>query len=339
MARPFLAIRDTVRMTLLLLFFAPAYAQPFEVSRFETDFVRLDIVEERLVATDEQGERRVLGLRDGRLLRSTYESAQPAARPDDILADGVVVTGRQDIRQAWLGGATTRYDHAVLGDGREASRLYVIDRNGRRHELELSNRYVFEDRYPRLIELDEDRGAEIALIRSHVDRGAAVAVYGLRNGELTEIAASEPIGLRHRWLNIVGAGDFDGDGGNEIAVVITPHIGGTLTLLRPEAGKLVPVFRRDGFSNHEYGSRELGMSAVMDLDGDGTPDLAVPDTRRESLVLLSLARGRYRELDRIEHRAVIKSALHPVDLDRNGKRELAYLLADRTLVLVETGPR
>ena len=48
--------------------------------------------------------------------------------------------------------------------------------------------------------------------------------------ELKVIAESDPIGLSHRWLNPVGAADFDGDGKMEIAVVITPHIGGTLKL-------------------------------------------------------------------------------------------------------------
>jgi len=329
------SLRCFIRGVLLMQLAAPvAYADTFEVTMFDTDFIQLNVENGKLIATDEGGNRQMLALEGGELRRSTYKPPHAQSRPEDILPDGVVVAGYGKIHRAWLGGATSRYDHAVLGDHVEASRLYVEDEAGRRHVLELDAGYVFEDRFPRLVELDREPGPEVLVIRSNVAKGAAIAVYQLRRGVLSEVAASEPVGRRHRWLNIVGVADFDADGNQEVAIVVTPHIGGTLTLLRPTDGELRPVFRRNGFSNHEYGSRELGMSAVLDLNGDGTADMAVPDAGRRSLVLISLPRGRYREIGRIAHSAGIKSSLHVVDPAGGTGPGIAYLLADRTLVWV-----
>lgn len=317
-----------------LLLLAPTGAWPRETLTFDSEFVELEVIEEQLVATDARGDRFRMALRDGELTTTPYVVSSSSKRPDDILPDGVVVTGEGDIRRAWLGGATTRYDHAALGDGLEASRLYAVDRNGKRHVYELPDRYVFEDRYPRLVDLDGETDTEVVLIRSDTREGAAVAVYGLQGGELRELTASAPIGLPHRWLNIVGAADFDGNGDKEIAMVSTPHIGGILTVLRQRGDALVPMFEQRGFSNHAYGSRELGMSAVLDLDGNGSPDMAVPGRQRKTLVLATMVGGEYQELARIEHAAPIHSGIHAVDLSGTGERELVYLLDDRTVVVI-----
>lgn len=47
--------------------------------------------------------------------------------------------------------------------------------------------------------------------------GAAPVLDEVRDGVLRELARGEPIGLRHRWPNPVGAGDPDGDGELEFA--------------------------------------------------------------------------------------------------------------------------
>lgn len=312
-----------------------ASSSSFDVLTFDSVLPEISTAGNTLVARDKDGAHVRLTLAGRTLAAIPHTPEGTAARPDDILPDGVVVAGNRDIRQAWLGGPTHRYDHAVLGDDVEASRLVVIDRNGQRHEHELPERYVFEDRYPRLADIDDDGTDEIILIRSDIHKGAGIVVFGLKRGELTEVAASAPVGLRHRWMNVIGASDFNGDGSKEVAVVVTPHIGGTLTLLSG-GGRLEPVFEHSGFSNHAYGPRELGMSAVLDLDRDGTPDIAVPDSGRHALVLLSLKGSRYRELHRVAHSSEISSGIHAVDLNGDGMRELAYLLADGSLVVVSS---
>ena len=126
--------------------------------------------------------------------------------------------------------------------------------------------------------------------------GASLAVYGERGGKLRRLAATAAIGRPNRWLNVAGIADFDGDGRPEIAIVKTPHIGGKLEFWSYRndggAGRLVRRGTMAGFSNHFIGSRNLSLSTVFDADGDGIADLAVPDTARTALRLVSLREGK-----------------------------------------------
>ena len=87
-----------------------------------------------------------------------------------------------------------------------------------------------------------------------------------------------------------------------------------------------------GFSNHAMGSRALGLSAVLDLDGDGAEELLLPAAGRRKLRLISFAGGRFRELGTVEHRAAIVTDFQVRDRDGNGRADIAYGLADGTLV-------
>ena len=46
-----------------------------------------------------------------------------------------------------------------------------------------------------------------------------------------------------------------------------------------------------GFSNHSIGSRQLGWSAILDVNGHGIPDIALPNTNRRTLRAVSFAGG------------------------------------------------
>lgn len=249
-----------------------------------------------------------------------------AAERPDMLPDGVVAAGQHDVAFAWLTGPTERYRHGVLGDAIEASGLAVEMADGRRLAFELDAGSVFEDRYPRLYDLDGDGHDEILVVRSYLDRGAALAMLGVEDSRLTLKAETPAIGTANRWLNPVGAADFDGDGATEIALVRTPHIGGTLVLYRWRDGRLTEAHRAEGFSNHAIGTRELGLSAVIEANGDGVPDLAVPGADRRTLRIVTFADGRFRELASVTHTAPIASAIVPCDDD--GGRRLTYTLAD-----------
>lgn len=216
------------------------------------------------------------------------ETRRPAP---DGLPDGLVEThgGPGDIAAAWYAGPTTRYAHGVLGDAIEASILNVRTPAGRIHSLTLPKTEVFEDRYPRLADLDGDGTTEVIAIRSSVSLGAAVTVYGLRDGALRRLATTGFIGLANRWLNIAGIAAFRGGTGKEIAFVQTPHIGGTLFVYAYRNGGLAKVGEMYGFSNHWIGSREMRLSAIADIDGDGTPELAVPSADRRRLRIVGFA--------------------------------------------------
>ena len=258
----------------------------------------------------------------------------PAAAGDRVtqkrpgmLPDGRIVRGGGTIRAAWFVGPTRRYAHGVLGDAIEASGLAVETAGGAVLSLALDDDAVFEDVVPRLVDLDGDGRDEVLVIKTTMTKGAALALAAVRDGRLAIIAEGEPIGRPRRWLNPVGIGDFDGDGRVETAHVETPHIGGTLVLSRMERGRLVVVRRARGFSNHRLWSRELGLSSVLDADGDRVPDLVVPDDSRTRLRVVSFAGGPMRELARLELGAEIAS-LRLADVDGDGRRDVTFRLSD-----------
>jgi len=259
------------------------------------------------------------------------------SRPDGILPDGDVASGQRNIARAWLAGASRRYGHAVLGDAVEATELVAVDRTGRELRYRLSPDSVFEDRLVRLADVTGDGDDELVVVRAYLDAGAAVAVFKAVDDDLRLLAEAAAIGQPYRWLNPVGVADFDGDGAAEIAVVITPHIGGILTLYALRGAALVPEHAVAGFSNHALGSRELGLSAHGRLLGDPQPVLAVPSADRRALRLVSFAGGKFSELQRIAHASAIVTAIVAADLDGNGTPELVYGLGDDTLVVVRGG--
>lgn len=219
--------------------------------------------------------------------------------PSGALPDAVVATGDGVVRKAWLAEPTDRYGHGILGDRIEAGALMVALEGGRVLGLRLPKSSVFEDRQVRLADFNGDGVSEFVVVESSLSQGAALAVYGIREGRIQLIARDDWIGTRNRWLNPAGIADFDGDGELEIAVVLTPHIGGTLKLLRPAgATRMQTVASQWGFSNHAIGSRDQGLSAVVDWNGDGVPDLLLPTESRDAVVVVTFKGGRFNELAR-----------------------------------------
>lgn len=133
-------------------------------------------------------------------------------------------------------------------------------------DLLLPQDRVFEDRFPRLVDLDGDGRDELVVVESQAARGAALVVYGIErtggSARWVERARSDAVGSM-RWLNPVGAADFDGDGRLELASVTTPHIGGVLTLYRYAPPRLEVLGRVGGVSNHSFGSGEQRLSALL----------------------------------------------------------------------------
>lgn len=253
---------------------------------------------------------------------------------DDALPDGEFAIGTHDIAGAWLVEPTKRYNHGVLGDAVEAGGLRVRLRDGGELNYRLPPDSVFEGLRPWVIDLDGDGRDEIIAVRSSLDAGAALSVYGVQDGKLVRRAETDPIGQPYRWLNLAGVGDFDGDSALEIAYVETPHIGGILHILSYEGGRLRHEGSLHGFSNHAMGSRALDLSAVLDLDGDGAEELLLPAAGRRKLRLMSFAGGTFRELATVEHRAAIITSFQVKDRDGNDRPDISYGLGDGTLIVL-----
>lgn len=229
----------------------------------------------------------------------------------DGLPDGRIAVNKHDgdIHSAWYEKPTSRYGHGILGDRIEAGALVVKRRDGETVSLTLPDNEVFEDLYPRLADLDGDGTTEVVTIRSSLSGGGSVTLYGLREGRLVERATTGFIGLANRWLNIAGIARFSGTGSREIAYVRTPHIGGTLFLYRFADGRLSRIASLHGFSNHQIGSRELQLSAVADLDGDGRMELALPSDDRATLRIVGLGKGGLSERASVKLPARIDKAI------------------------------
>lgn len=299
------------------LFALPATAQT--LTRVVPGLSAIEVADDGApVVIDASGGRKRVHVVAGQITLGVAGSRIAKRAPDGALPDGVVAVG-DDGRLAWLDQPTDRYRHGVLGDAIEAGGLTVQHPSGKRATLTLAPDAVFEDRYPRFADMDGDGVDEILVVKAYAASGGALALISVGDDDsLPTIVAEGPaIGTANRWLNPVGVGDVDGDGRMEALVVVTPHIGGTLTAYEWQGDKLVIDHEIYGFSNHAIGSRELALSAVVDLNGDGIAEALVPDARRNAMRVVAFDRDKPRMVDQINtpgqvgHRVV----LHDVDGD------------------------
>lgn len=225
------------------------------------------------------------------------------------LPDGRVTTGTGDIIEAWYSESTTRYGHAVLGDGIEAGALKIKNSRGVTFTFRLPSTEVFEDIAPRLADLDRNGTTEVITILSSQREGASIAVFGLNGNAFTKIAQTPFIGTPNRWLNIAEISNFGGNQRPDIAAVITPHLAGVLQFYRFRNGRLAKVAQAQGFSNHFIGSNELRLSTVADVNNNRIPDLVLPSLRRNELLMVGTERGQFKELARVTLPARINRAI------------------------------
>jgi hypothetical protein len=215
---------------------------------------------------------------------------------DTLLRDGERVRGGRNILAAWFSDPTDRYKHTPFGSPMHPTTLTISNAERQVFRLSLPKGSVFEDRSPRIVDVDGDGTDDVVVIRAHERQGASLAIASQRNGALEIIAETPPIGIPHRWLNPAGFADFDGDGKPDIALVVTPHIRGELQFWTLRDGQLEQLADVGNVSNHVNGSLHLKLSAVADFNGDGVADIALPSQDRRTLRFFSLAGGKLQEL-------------------------------------------
>ena len=233
----------------------------------------------------------------------------------------------EPIAEARYAEPVDRYSHFALGKPHEYARLTATTRSGRPLTLQLPEDEVFEDLAPRRVRLAENEPEAMLAIVSQRDNGARLALVSPRDNDLAIRAQSKPIGKPNRWLNPVGVADLDGDGRAEIAAVITPHIGGTLKVYRKQGRDLVEIASLWGFSNHIYGSSELGLSIPYAIAG--RTYLLVPDTTRLHLKIIALENDRLVEAGDCVLPAPITGAIKPIS-----SREMSVVTAIGQQVII-----
>lgn len=235
-------------------------------------------------------------LRQGDLRAPPPEGAFKRPKYDKPMRDGELVRGSRNIAAAWFSDPVSRYRNSPFGSEQHPTTLTVSTAERRVLRLVLPADSVFEDRVPRLFDLDGDGAEDVIVVRSYMFKGSALAVASVRGAALEITAETPPIGSPFRWLNPAGFGDFDGDGKPDVALVVTPHTEGELQFWTLKDGTFELIDTADDVSNHARGSRHMGLSAVADFNGDGIVDLAIPSQDRLRVRFLTLAGGRLDEL-------------------------------------------
>lgn len=223
-------------------------------------------------------------------------------RHDKPLPDGRIARGNRTIQAAWFSDPTQRYRHFALGGDYEAASLVVAVAGQRAHKLTLPDDSVFEDREPRIVDID---GVDMVIaVRTYLRKGAALALVAVVDNAIKIVAETPPIGAPFKWLNPIGPADFAGDGILQIALVRTPHVDGQLQLWTARHGQMVQTAAVDDVCNHAMRSPFMKLHAIADFNGDGVPDLAVPSSDRRRLRFLSFRGGRARQFAEVELPAV-----------------------------------
>jgi hypothetical protein len=222
-------------------------------------------------------------------LQCDTSKAQVAGSDRQVpLPDGEI--SRSGLLTAWLIDPTARYDHGVLGDAIEAGG-FIVERAGKRLVYRLPTDAVFEDRRVRLADLDGDGAPEAIVVKSYLNRGAAIAAYRILPDRIEPLAETEAVGSRNRWLNPVGVADFGGTGRPVIAAVVTPHLAGSLRWYSLTGSTLTEIARINGYTNHIIGKRDLDLAGIVKVPPDGPPLIVIPTLDRRSLAAISLQSG------------------------------------------------
>jgi hypothetical protein len=189
-----------------------------------------------------------------------------------------------------------KYNHGILGDKVEAEQLVVVV-DSVFNTFHLSDEYVFEDIRPRLYDVDGDGELEFICIRSHISKGAGIAIYKMVNSQLVEYAHVAEIGTANRWLNIVCMNDLDNDGTVELVWIETPHIGGILKVAKINKGKLQVLDENAQLSNHAIGERNLCLSALTEQLNNKV--FYVPNQSRNKIIGFTFENNKFQIFEEI----------------------------------------
>ena len=217
------------------------------------------------------------GERGWTVVARSADPVLPDARPLLVDLDGSGDGGHVVVL---AGPDRQRYDHGVLGDAVEATRLLWLERHNLQvlRELTLPAPQVFEDIAPRAVALA--RGSGLLSVRSGSAGAQLVLVTAdaAHAARLQVAAVGDALGQPNRWL----APTTDG---RRLFAVHTPHIGGVLHEYRLQGDRLLGLAVARDLSTHRIGSRELDLAVWLGSK------LVVPGQDGLSLRVLDIAKA------------------------------------------------
>ena len=182
--------------------------------------------------------------------RNVFPDARPLQADLDGSGDGghVVVLA---------GPNSERYNHGVLGDGVEATRVAFLERHSLTlmRELVLDAPWVLEDIAPRKVRLAGGRDGLLSVQAGPAGGQLVLIDADPKHATSLRLAALGPaLGTVNRWMSPMVCGE-------RWLAVHTPHIGGVLHAYRQDGIHLQATRWLSGVSNHRIGSRWLDTSS------------------------------------------------------------------------------
>ncbi|WP_273266975.1 L-dopachrome tautomerase-related protein [Flexistipes sinusarabici] len=228
---------------------------------------------------------------------------------------------------------TEIYRHGALGDSVESKGFIVFDMKKGEiiKTVRLPGNSVIEQRMLILADIDKNSRPEVIATVSDPENGATVIAYNI-NGE--EIYRSKPIGKGFRWRHVFAAASFNGEN-IEIINVVTPHIGGKLQFLRVHNKSLIQTAEFTPVSSHRIGSKKLGMGLVVDFDGDALPEVIVPDTAHEKLLVIKKSGTKVEKIHEIELNSNLCTNITGY-ADNSGVKALAFASCNGLVYIYRT---
>lgn len=195
-----------------------------------------------------------------------------------------------------LSSPVLTYPHGALGDKFEPKKLLVIERCGETFCLKSSitapEGKVFETIAPVAFTSSnassQEQRQQVALVDSDRVEGSRVLIYDADNSS-SPLYSGEPIGQGFRWMLVLGVADLDKER-KVIVVNETPHLSGIVKFmdLRNDMGNANKI-EISGYSAHTFGSRNIAMYDILDIDNDqNDDDLIIPNLDKDQLEILSL---------------------------------------------------
>jgi hypothetical protein len=225
----------------------------------------------------------------------------PDARPLQADLDGSGDGGHVVVL---AGPNSERYNHGVLGDAIEATRVTLLERHNLKlmRELVLDAPWVLEDIAPRKVRLAGGRDGLLSVHAGPAGGQLVLIDADLNNASSLRLAAQGPaLGRVNRWMSPMVCGEH-------WLAVHTPHIGGVLHAYRQDGIHLQATRWLSGVSNHRIGSRWLDTSSCS-----GQHLLIADQAGRHLLLIDTASNGRV--LDEI---AVTSKVVGTVSLQRPG---------------------